>query len=181
MSGQDPGTSAGPAGGFERLWTPWRMEYIKSASGEDQPECIFCDLPGRDDDEGNLILARSERAFVILNAFPYNAGHLMVAPFRHVGELEDVSEEELAELDTLLKRSIRALKEEYQPHGFNIGMNLGRVAGAGIPDHVHWHVVPRWNGDTNFMPVVGQTKVLPELLRETAVRLAPRLAGDPER
>ena len=112
---------------------------------------------------------------MILNAFPYNAGHLMVAPFRHVGELEDVSEQELADLDALLQRSIRALKEEYAPHGFNIGMNLGRVAGAGIPDHVHWHVVPRWNGDTNFMPVVGQTKVLPELLEESFQRLSARL------
>jgi ATP adenylyltransferase len=153
------------------------MEYIKSAGTEDQPECIFCDLPSRDDDEKNLILVRSEKAFVILNAFPYNAGHLMVAPFRHVGEVEDVSAEELAEVDALLQRSIRALKEEYRPHGFNIGMNLGRVAGAGIPDHVHWHVVPRWNGDTNFMPVVGQTKVLPELLEESFRRLAVRLSG----
>jgi ATP adenylyltransferase len=151
------------------------MEYIKAAGAEDEPGCIFCDLPGRDEDEKNLILARSEQAFVILNAFPYNAGHLMVAPFRHVGELEEVSVDELADLDALLQRSIRALKEEYAPHGFNIGMNLGRVAGAGIPDHVHWHVVPRWNGDTNFMPVVGQTKVLPELLEESFRRLSARL------
>jgi ATP adenylyltransferase len=175
VSGQDREASAGPARGFDRLWTPWRMEYIKSAGGEDQPECIFCDLPARDDDEKNLILARSEKAFVILNAFPYNAGHVMVAPFRHVGEVEDVDADELADLDALLQRSIRALKEEYAPHGFNVGMNLGRVAGAGIPDHVHWHVVPRWNGDTNFMPVVGQTKVLPELLEESFQRLSARL------
>jgi ATP adenylyltransferase len=157
------------------------MEYIKAAGAEDEPGCIFCDLPARDDDEKNLILARSNTAFVILNIFPYNAGHVMVAPFRHVGELEELSAEELADLDALLQRSIRALKEEYAPHGFNIGMNLGLVAGAGIPDHVHWHVVPRWNGDTNFMPVVGQTKVLPELLRETSARLAPRLTRDPKR
>jgi ATP adenylyltransferase len=165
----------------ERLWTPWRMEYIKAAGAEDEPGCIFCDLPARDDDEKNLILARSNTAFVILNIFPYNAGHVMVAPFRHVGELEELSAEELADLDALLQRSIRALKEEYAPQGFNIGMNLGLVAGAGIPDHVHWHVVPRWNGDTNFMPVVGQTKVLPELLRETSARLTPRLTRDPKR
>jgi ATP adenylyltransferase len=161
--------------GFGRLWSPWRMEYIKSAGGQDQPECIFCDLPARDDDEKNLILARSDKAFVILNAFPYNPGHLMVAPFRHVGELEEVTEEEFADLDRLLQRSLRALKKDYEPQGFNIGMNLGRVAGAGIPDHVHWHVVPRWNGDTNFMPVIGQTKVLPELLGESYGRLASRL------
>jgi ATP adenylyltransferase len=153
------------------------MEYIKAAGAEDAEGCIFCDLSARDEDEKNLILARSERAFAILNAFPYNAGHLMVAPFRHVGELEEVSAEELADLDGLLQRSIRALKEEYAPQGFNIGMNLGRVAGAGIPDHVHWHVVPRWNGDTNFMPVVGQTKVLPELLEESFRRLADRLSA----
>jgi ATP adenylyltransferase len=151
------------------------MEYIKAAGAEGEQECIFCELPARDDDEKNLILARSLKAFVILNAFPYNAGHLMVAPFRHVGELEEMTAAELADLDRLLQRSIRALKEEYEPQGFNIGMNLGRVAGAGIPDHVHWHVVPRWNGDTNFMPVVGQTKVLPELLRETFDRLSSRL------
>ena len=173
MSGHDANASAGRPSGFERLWTPWRMEYIKSTA--DEAGCIFCDLPARDDDEKNLILARSQKAFVILNAFPYNAGHLMVAPFRHVGELEGASEEELADVDRLLKRSIRALKEEYQPQGFNIGMNLGLVAGAGIPDHIHWHVVPRWSGDTNFMPVVGQTKVLPELLEESFQRLMARL------
>jgi ATP adenylyltransferase len=159
----------------DRLWTPWRMEYIRSTG--DAAECIFCDLPARGDDEKNLILTRSERGFVILNAFPYNAGHLMVAPFRHVGELEEATGDELADLDALLQRSIGALKEEYQPQGFNIGMNLGRVAGAGIPDHLHWHVVPRWNGDTNFMPVVGQTKVLPELLVESYERLHARLSG----
>jgi ATP adenylyltransferase len=151
------------------------MEYIKAAGAEQEGACIFCDLPARDEDEKNLILTRSNAAFVILNAFPYNAGHLMVAPFRHVGELEEVAADELAELDALLQRSIRALKEEYAPQGFNIGMNLGRVAGAGIPDHVHWHIVPRWNGDTNFMPVVGQTKVLPELLEESFQRLSVRL------
>ena len=157
--------------GLRHLWTPWRMEYIRSAMEEGDEVCFLCDLPAQDDDEKNLILARGERAFVILNRFPYNPGHLMVAPFRHTGELEDLGEDELRDVDGLLQRSIRALKEEYQPHGFNLGVNLGRVAGAGIPDHVHWHVVPRWNGDTNFMPVIAQTKVLPELLQESARRL----------
>jgi ATP adenylyltransferase len=161
--------------GMERLWTPWRMEYIKAARSEDQPDCIFCDLPARDDDETNLILARSEKAFVILNVFPYNAGHVMVAPFRHVGELEDVTDEELLDVGHLLQRSVSALKQEYAPQGFNLGINLGQVAGAGIPDHIHWHVVPRWSGDTNFMPVVGQTKVLPELLEESYQRLSQRI------
>jgi ATP adenylyltransferase len=151
------------------------MEYIKAAGPENDVACIFCDLPSRGDDEKSLIVARAEKAFVILNRYPYNPGHLMVAPFRHVGDLEEVEADEFADLDRLLQRSMRALKDEYEPQGFNIGMNLGRVAGAGIPDHVHWHVVPRWNGDTNFMPVVGQTKVLPELLTESYGRLVRRL------
>ena len=109
-----------------------------------------------------------------MNSFPYNPGHVMVAPFRHVGDFRTLEVDELAEIDALIARSITALEDEMQPHGFNLGMNLGRVAGAGIPDHVHWHVVPRWNGDTNFMPVVGQTRVLPELLEETYRRLRPR-------
>ncbi len=159
---------------MDRLWTPWRMEYIRSASAEEQPACIFCALPEEGDDERNLILARAGTAFVILNRFPYNAGHLMVASSRHVGEYEDLSEEELLDVQRLLQRSVAALKEEMQPHGFNLGVNLGRTAGAGIPDHLHWHVVPRWGGDTNFMPVLGQTKVLPELLAETYQKLRPR-------
>ena len=151
------------------------MAYIQAAKeqGEDDG-CIFCDLPAEGDDERTKILVRGERAFVILNSFPYNPGHLMVAPFRHVGDLGAIETDEFAEVDALLTRSVRALEEEMEPHGFNLGMNLGRVAGAGIPGHLHWHVVPRWNGDTNFMPVVGQTRVLPELLDETYARLLPR-------
>ena len=151
------------------------MEYIQAAkdAGEDEG-CIFCDLPAEGDDERTKILARGEFAFVILNSYPYNPGHLMVAPFRHVGEFGTLEARELAEVDALVARSIRVLDDEMQPHGYNLGMNLGRVAGAGIPGHVHWHVVPRWNGDTNFMPVVGQTRVLPELLEETGARLRPR-------
>ena len=149
------------------------MEYIRAATeaGEDEG-CIFCDLPSEDDDERTMILARGERTFVLLNSFPYNPGHLMVAPFRHTGDLEDLTVEELAEADGFLQRSVRSLREEMAPHGFNIGLNLGRVAGAGVPGHVHWHVVPRWTGDTNFMPVIGQTKVLPQLLGETRALLA---------
>ena len=159
----------------DRLWSPWRMEYIRAAGAEDAEGCIFCDLPAEDDDERNLILVRGEQAFVILNRFPYNAGHLMVAPFRHVADYEALTEGELLEGERLIQRSIVALREEMGPHGFNLGVNLGRVAGAGILDHLHWHVVPRWGGDTNFMPVVGKTKVLPELLEETRQRLAARL------
>ena len=151
------------------------MEYILAAG--DEPEtseggCVFCDLPHGE--ESSRILARGELGYVVLNKFPYNPGHLLVVPWRHTGDVEDLTPEENAGLQVLLQRSVRALREESDPHGFNIGMNLGRVAGAGIPDHLHWHVVPRWSGDTNFMPVVGGTRVLPELLAETARRLAPR-------
>ena len=151
------------------------MEYIRSAA-EDPDDagsgCVFCDLP--DSEEADRILARSELAYVVLNKFPYNPGHLLVVPLRHTGEIETLTAQENAELQSLLQRSVAAIRSESDPHGFNIGMNLGSVAGAGIPDHLHWHVVPRWSGDTNFMPVVGETRVLPELLADTARRLAPR-------
>ncbi len=151
------------------------MEYI--LGNKDEPEddgggCVFCDLPHGE--ESARILARGELGYVVLNKFPYNPGHLLIVPWRHVGDLGQVTADESADMQSLLQRSVRALREESEPHGFNIGMNLGRVAGAGIPDHLHWHVVPRWSGDTNFMPVVGETRVLPELLAESARRLAPR-------
>jgi len=162
----------------ERLWSPWRMEYIRRGEGGDGGGCLFCDLPaaGRDRDEANHLLARGQVSFVLLNAFPYNPGHLMVAPYRHVGDFEELTAEELAELMAFAGRAIGALREESGPHGFNLGMNLGQVAGAGIADHLHLHLVPRWGGDTNFMPVVGQTKVLPELLAETDRRLRRHFA-----
>jgi ATP adenylyltransferase len=158
--------------GAERLWSPWRMEYIEAPHPEEE-ECFFCQKLAANDDEANLILTRSGSAFGILNAYPYNPGHLMVAPIRHIGELEELSEEELADGDRLLQTSVRALKRASDPHGFNIGMNLGRVAGAGVPGHLHWHVVPRWKGDTNFMAVVGHTRVLPEALAATYAKLRP--------
>ncbi len=153
------------------------MEYIREASGEAptaDDRCVFCALP--DGNEASRVLVRGELAYVVLNKFPYNPGHLLVVPLRHVGDLEDLTTQESAESQSLIRRGVRALREESDPHGFNIGMNLGRGAGAGIPAHLHWHIVPRWNGDTNFMSVVGQTRVLPELLAETARRLAPRFA-----
>jgi ATP adenylyltransferase len=159
---------------LEYLWSPWRMQYIESAKASEEPErCIFCDKPQAGNDEETYIVARGDRAFAILNAFPYNPGHLMIAPFRHVGDLVELHPEETADADALIQRSIRALRAASNPDGFNIGMNLGRVAGAGIPGHVHWHVVPRWNGDTNFMTVVGETRILPELLSETFSKLNP--------
>jgi ATP adenylyltransferase len=149
------------------------MEYIQANKDEDQDAgCVFCRI--RDGEESERVLARSELGYVVLNKYPYNPGHVMVVPNRHVGDLEGFDDQESLELQRLLRRAVKALREEMEPHGFNIGVNIGRVAGAGVPDHLHWHVVPRWSGDTNFMPVVGQTRVLPELLAETARRLAPR-------
>ena len=159
---------------MERLWAPWRGEYVQQASkGEDQG-CLFCELQKQDDEEA-LILARSEHSFAVLNRYPYNSGHLMVAPFQHVRNVEEVSDVPLLDMQKLLQRCIRVLKEAMEPDGFNLGMNLGRVAGAGVPDHLHWHVVPRWNGDTNFMPTVGQTKVMPEDLGATLKKLTAAL------
>jgi ATP adenylyltransferase len=156
----------------ERLWSPWRMQYIESArDGDDDRACPFCAIVDGDD-EGRA-LARSERAFVTLAKYPYNPGHLLILPTRHTGEFEDLTADEHGEIAALLTRSIRALREVSEPHGFNVGLNLGRTAGAGIPEHLHWHVVPRWGGDTNFMPVVGQTRVLPQLLEDTFARLRP--------
>jgi ATP adenylyltransferase len=157
----------------ERLWSPWRMQYIEAPKDEGDGD-IFCELPAKGDDAATHIVARNEHAFAILNSFPYNPGHLMVAPFRHTGELGSLDQAERRDVDDLLARSVAALGAEMRPDGYNLGMNLGRTAGAGIPDHLHWHVVPRWDGDTNFMPVIGQTRVLPELLDETYRRLAPR-------
>ena len=150
------------------------MEYIRTATEADAHDCIFCSLPATGDDEAAHVLRRGELAFVVLNAYPYNPGHLMVAPLRHTGDFEDLTAEEADELTRLQRISMRALREEMAPHGFNVGMNIGKVAGAGFPGHLHWHIVPRWNGDTNFMPVTGQTRVLPELLDETYRKLRPR-------
>jgi ATP adenylyltransferase len=146
------------------LWAPWRLEYVQHADELDR--CIFC-AP-----EEELLVARGERALVVLNRFPYASGHLMVAPTRHTGEFGSLDPEEAAEIHALAARALDALREVYAPDGFNLGWNLGRVAGAGIEDHIHLHVVPRWTGDTNFMPVLGDVKVLPEHLLETGRKLA---------
>ncbi len=150
------------------------MAYVQSAGASDPEGCIFCDKAAGGDDEANLIVARSGAAFVMLNAFPYNPGHLLVAPFRHVANLEDLEPGEASDALALLARGVRALKHASSPDGFNIGMNLGRVAGAGVPGHLHWHVVPRWNGDTNYMAAVGETRVLPEALEDTFAKLRSR-------
>jgi ATP adenylyltransferase len=151
------------------LWAPWRLEYVGSAG--EQEGCFFCDaLEGADDD--GLVVHRGRRAFVLLNRFPYSSGHLMVAPVRHTGDFAALADDEALELHRLAARAQTALTDTYAPDGFNLGWNLGRVAGAGVLDHVHLHVVPRWSGDTNFMPVLADVKVLPEHLVETRRRLA---------
>lgn len=159
---------------MERLWSPWRMEYIEAAR-EGTGGCFLCEKPALGDDAAAYIVGRTERAFAILNAYPYNPGHLIVAPLRHEAHLENLRDDELLDVAHLLQRCVRALREASSPDGFNLGLNLGRVAGAGLPEHVHWHVVPRWEGDTNFMPVVAETKVLPELLARTYERLRGRV------
>lgn len=158
---------------MDRLWTPWRLAYVTEASVP-STTCIFCTALAADDEP--LIVHRGERTFVILNKFPYNNGHLMVVPHRHAGRLADLDGAELAELTALTQAAERAIEDVYGPHGFNMGLNLGRAAGAGVLDHLHMHVVPRWLGDTNFMAVVGETRVLPEELPVTVGRLRAAFA-----
>jgi ATP adenylyltransferase len=161
---------------MEQLWAPWRMQYIKRA--DEFEGCIFCAFPAEENDEERLILLRGERAFLILNAFPYSNGHLMITPFRHTADLNDLDAAELLEMMTLTRRAVNLLKAAFNPEGFNIGVNMGRVAGAGIADHVHIHVVPRWSGDTNFMPVLGDVRVIPESLNAVYRRLREKLAEE---
>lgn len=164
----------------DKLWAPWRMEYIRSASKEcaaGRKKCLFCRLRRTRDDEANLVLYRGELAFVVMNRFPYNNGHLMVAPNRHVRDPEKLRPDESRELFALVQASLRALRLDMKPHGYNVGMNLGRVAGAGEDTHLHVHVVPRWSGDVNYMPVLAETKVISEHLTKTWHRLRRRFAG----
>jgi ATP adenylyltransferase len=149
------------------------MEYIK---GPKDGECIFCTKPELGDDESAYIVHRGEHCFVILNAYPYNNGHVMVAPYAHEPSIEGLEEPALLELMTLAKRSLGILRDEYAPEGFNLGINQGKVAGAGMENHVHLHVVPRWGADTNFMPVIGDTRVLPQALSDSWKALSPRFA-----
>jgi ATP adenylyltransferase len=148
----------------KQLWAPWRLEYIRQA--DELPGCIFCDP------EESLVVAREEHAFVLVNRFPYSSGHVMVAPVRHVGELGGLTADEALAVHRLAAEAVESLGREYGADGYNLGWNLGHVAGAGVVDHVHLHVVPRWSGDTNFMPVLADVKVLPEHLLETRARLA---------
>jgi ATP adenylyltransferase len=171
---------AGEPDGFERLWTPHRMVYIKGeekpASSDAGQDCPFCRAPLGSDEE-SLIVARGETAYAVLNLFPYNPGHLLVCPYRHVAGYPDLTPAETLEVAELSQQAMQVLTAVAGPHGFNLGLNQGSVAGAGIAAHLHQHVVPRWGGDANFMPVIGQTKVLPELLADTRRRVAETWAG----
>ena len=140
---------------------------MKDASKAAEEECIFCAKPAEGDDRENLIVHRGERCFVLLNLYPYTNGHLMIAPFEHVGRIQDIAPETTAEMMALSQQAISVLQEKYEPHGFNVGFNQGRVAGAGVEHHIHMHVVPRWGGDTNFMPVLADTRVMPQTLEQT--------------
>jgi ATP adenylyltransferase len=154
----------------KRLWAPWRLEYVQNADKQDG--CVFCTAAASDDDEGQLVVHRGERAFVLLNKFPYSSGHLLVAPYRHGLNFGDLDDAEILEIHRLGAQGLEALAATYGPEGYNLGWNIGRIAGAGIPDHGHLHVVPRWGGDTNFMPVLADVKVIPEHLTATRARLA---------
>jgi len=169
----------GPTAGFEHLWTPYRMAYIR---GENKPtgdhDCPFCLIPAMSDEDG-LVVARGATVFVVLNLYPYNAGHLMVVPYRHVPDYTDLTTAEVAELGSCTQTAMRVVRSVSGAHGFNVGMNQGSVAGAGIADHLHQHAVPRWGGDTNFMPVIGLTRVLPQVLAETRALLADAWPVEP--
>jgi ATP adenylyltransferase len=162
---------------LDRLWTPHRMAYIHAAAGASTapepaaPACPFCRIPTLSDEEG-LVLARGERVYAVLNLFPYNPGHLMVVPYRHIADYTDLDPAELSEFSDFTRHALGVVRSVSAPHGFNIGINAGSAAGAGIAPHLHQHVVPRWGGDSNFMPVIGQTKVLPQLLTDTRLLLA---------
>lgn len=168
---QDPAELAGAPDAFQRLWTPHRMVYIR---GEGKPsgesDCPFCTAPSKSDEDG-LVVARGEHAFVVMNLFPYSPGHLLVCPYRHVPDYTDITVEETREIADLTQHAMRVLRSVSNPAGFNVGMNQGVVAGAGIAAHLHQHVVPRWGGDMNFLPVIAQTRALPQLLGDARQQL----------
>ena len=153
---------------MKHLWAPWRMEYIMSEKPDD---CILCQKPGENNDTASYILYRGKKNFVLMNTYPYNPGHLMIAPYRHLASLDDLTSAELHEHIEIVSRSIKVIRKVFNPGGFNVGVNMGKVAGAGITDHVHTHIVPRWQGDTNFMPVFTDTRVIPQALADTYEQL----------
>ncbi len=168
------GAYPGEPDGFERLWTPHRMVYLEGGPGSDKPQdqdegpqCPFCRVSSEPDDEAGLVVARGRAAFAVLNLYPYNPGHLMVCPYRHVADYTDLTDAEVDEVSALTRTAMRVVRAVASPHGFNLGMNQGAVAGAGIAGHLHQHVVPRWGGDANFLPIIARTKALPQLLSQT--------------
>ncbi|MBN2543162.1 HIT domain-containing protein [bacterium] len=156
---------------MKQVWAPWRMEYIER--GDLDEGCLFCEKCCSENHEENLILFKGKLGFIIMNRYPYTNGHLMVAPIRHVDSLDKLETEELTELMELTKKAIKILRDCFNPHGFNVGVNIGRVAGAGVVGHTHIHIVPRWNGDTNFMPVLSDSKVISQCLQDTYNKLKP--------
>lgn len=172
---------AGDPDRLQRLWTPHRMNYIVGSpklGGSSESKEPFTDIPTMSDEDG-LVVARGDLVYVVLNLYPYNPGHLMVVPYRRVSELEDLTDAESAELMAFTQKAIRVIKSVSRPDGFNVGLNLGKSAGGSLAEHLHMHVVPRWSGDANFITVVGQTKVVPQLLRDTRALLAAEWAGQP--
>ena len=153
-----------------RIWAPWRLRYVKDANKS--TECIFCTKPAQGDDQQALIVHRTERCYAILNLFPYTNGHLMVAPYAHVSSLPEIDADTVAEIMRLAQNAMTVLERTYSPHGYNVGFNQGRVAGAGVEHHIHMHIVPRWGGDTNFMPVLADTRVMPQTLEQSYEALA---------
>lgn len=159
---------------MKQLWAPWRMTYIDE--GVKEPGCIFCNKDREPDARAALVVGRTAHSLVMLNKYPYNNGHLLVAPKRHESQLGNLPADEHGDLSETLRRSVEIIRQVYKPGGINLGMNLGKCAGAGIEDHLHWHIVPRWEGDTNFMPVIGETRVMPQHLLECYERLQPYFA-----
>ncbi|MHC4879871.1 MAG: HIT family protein [Planctomycetota bacterium] len=164
----------------QQLWAPWRLAYVQNTDPSDRPthSCFLCHYRDDDADEKNLVVLRGEHSIVVLNRFPYNNGHLLIAPREHKADLRELNDAELLESTHLLQKMVGVLEHAMTPDGFNVGLNLGRVAGAGLPGHLHWHIVPRWNGDTNFMPVLGDTKVIPQSLEALYAILQDALAAD---
>ncbi len=163
----------------ETLWAPWRLSYISTAADSPKPACFLCHYRDETHDAENYVVDRSEHSLIVLNRFPYNNGHLLIAPREHKAELTDLSDSELLDLQRQIRRMVQLLRLVMGAEGFNVGLNLGRVAGAGLPGHLHWHIVPRWNGDVNFMPIVADTKVIPQSLDALYQLLRADLASVP--
>lgn len=161
---------------MKQLWAPWRMEYILNEIDKNEG-CIFCDIPTKDEDKKYLIVYRSSKCYVIMNKYPYNNGHVLVVPYQHTGDFLDLDDETLLDIQKTIRKTVQVMRSILHPHAMNIGLNLGRNAGAGIDEHIHYHIVPRWDGDTNFMPVISGTKVVSESLQVTRQKLAEEFVG----